>query len=404
MRAPPSMYVRNQSHTAASSSPSSLPSSSCCQPSQSYAEVLRSATPVLIRRSGDVKFTVTFHQVPRDSVRHSRGAFSHSNQRGSVRTPTHPHTNTRTQVGSVVCKGVRHAGVRLRDPVANNDTGAKPLPSMRGRGTCRWGYLNKVSPRPLPTARFPPSGVPRSTDPETVNVTNIETHTHAVSRGACRDEARPPGSAEVVSTRDPDKEWRSVPLTRHRRRKGQTCQQRVALKAPLRTATPKPAPKNSAKPSPKLGEKPPVPHDLRPLPLPEPFDKHEPHPSRNRRHQDEWNWTSWKEWLIDAAGRKWHKPSIRRVLRLRDQDPKNRSVDFSKARTLWNLSGWIYGLFHFASGRWYVGQTIRQYWFRAQQHWNSRTRLEDVLHTALANELSPFSFVVFPLEKIRDEL
>ena len=144
--------------------------------------------------------------------------------------------------------------------------------------------------------------------------------------------------------------------------------------------------------------------DLRPLPLPEPYDKNSPHPSRNQRHQDEWTWDAWRDWLFDAASRKWKKPSIRRVLKLRDQDPANRSVNFSKAADMWTAQGWIYGLFHFASGRWYVGQTIREYWVRAEQHWHSRQRLPDVLHAALANEISPFAFVVFPLEKIRDVL
>ena len=144
--------------------------------------------------------------------------------------------------------------------------------------------------------------------------------------------------------------------------------------------------------------------DLRPLPLPEPYDKNAPHPSRNQRHQEDWTWNAWRDYIFDAASRKWNKPSIKRVLKLRDQYPANRKMDFTKTSELWTKRGWIYGLFHFASGRWYVGQTSREYWVRAEEHWHSRKRLTDVLHNALANEISPFSVVVFPLEKIADNL
>ena len=75
-------------------------------------------------------------------------------------------------------------------------------------------------------------------------------------------------------------------------------------------------------------------------------------------------------------------------------------MDWSNIQKLWDQKGWIYGLFHFATGRWYVGQTVRQIHVRAREHWNSRKISKDVLHLALANELSPFSFIVFPLEKI----
>ena len=125
-------------------------------------------------------------------------------------------------------------------------------------------------------------------------------------------------------------------------------------------------------------------HDLRNLPLPEPYDKNAPHPSRNQRHQDSWNWDAWRDWLFDALTRKWYKPSIRRVLKLRDQDPVNRNMDYTKAKDLWTKRGWIYALYHFSSGRWYVGQTIREYWVRAEEHWRNRKRLTDVLHNAFS--------------------
>jgi len=107
--------------------------------------------------------------------------------------------------------------------------------------------------------------------------------------------------------------------------------------------------------------------------------------------------------LRDAGGRRWYKPDIKKKLRLRDQDPANRGANLSDVAATWNKSGWIYGLFHFASGRWYVGQTIRRYWLRAQEHWYQRKTMKDLLHFALANESSPFSFVVFPLEHIPKE-
>jgi len=47
---------------------------------------------------------------------------------------------------------------------------------------------------------------------------------------------------------------------------------------------------------------------------------------------------------------------------------------------------------------------VREYWVRAQEHWRYCKNLTDLLHKALANELSPFSFVVFPLEKIEEKL
>ena len=68
--------------------------------------------------------------------------------------------------------------------------------------------------------------------------------------------------------------------------------------------------------------------DSRPLPLPEPYDKHAPHPSRNERHRDKWTWSAWRDWLLAVAGRKWIKSSIRKVLQLRDSDSSNTHIDF----------------------------------------------------------------------------
>ena len=140
--------------------------------------------------------------------------------------------------------------------------------------------------------------------------------------------------------------------------------------------------------------------DMRALPIPEPYDKHDPHPSRNQRHKDSWTWSAWRDWLLAIAGRKWNKSSIRKVLSLRDSDPANRATDFRDTKRQWNTNGWIYALFNFASGRWYVGQTVRNYWVRAKEPWDQRKQLSDVLHNALAIETAPFSYAVFPLEKI----
>ena len=76
-------------------------------------------------------------------------------------------------------------------------------------------------------------------------------------------------------------------------------------------------PQAKPKPAPQPSRRARMAPDLRQLPLPEPYDKNDPHPSRSQRHQDEWTWDAWRDWLFDAASRKWHKPSIRRVLKLR---------------------------------------------------------------------------------------
>ena len=86
-----------------------------------------------------------------------------------------------------------------------------------------------------------------------------------------------------------------------------------------------------------------------------------------------------------------------------DQDPSNPGADFLPNKTWTRQSGWLYALYHFTSGRWCVGQAVRPLWLGTEEHCGHakrNKRLTDVLHTALANELSPFSFVVFPLEKI----
>jgi len=141
--------------------------------------------------------------------------------------------------------------------------------------------------------------------------------------------------------------------------------------------------------------------DNRSLSLPEPFDKHAPQFSRNRRHEDEWSWEAWRSWQLSIAGREWRKPAIRKVFMLRESDPANANVNFKETKKLWDTNGVIYGVFHFASGRWYVGQTVNKYGERAQKHWYERRSASDLFHTAL-DEFTPFFFAIFPLEVIEE--
>ena len=143
--------------------------------------------------------------------------------------------------------------------------------------------------------------------------------------------------------------------------------------------------------------------DVRPLPIPEPYDKHDPQPARSRRHPEPeyWTWDSWKAWIRQSYLRTWRKPQIRKALRMRDMDPCNANADFANVSSFWDKAGWIYALFHFPTGRWYVGQTIRRLYIRSQSQRKTST---DVLHMALRNDPNPFSFVVFPMEQISPQL
>jgi hypothetical protein len=87
-------------------------------------------------------------------------------------------------------------------------------------------------------------------------------------------------------------------------------------------------------------------------------------------------------------------------MHLRATDGANAAVDWADVKSLWETPGWIYALFHFPTGRLYVGQTRRRVWKRAQEHWWSRGRSKDLLHDALANDTNPFAFVMVPIEKL----
>ena len=82
---------------------------------------------------------------------------------------------------------------------------------------------------------------------------------------------------------------------------------------------------------------------------------------------------------------------------------KNTVSDWSLASQYWDCKGVIYGIYHFTTRRWYVGQTINTVHLRAQGHWWARAREPDLFHETLALDTSPFSFVPIPLELIPDE-
>jgi hypothetical protein len=96
----------------------------------------------------------------------------------------------------------------------------------------------------------------------------------------------------------------------------------------------------------------------------------------------------------------WRKKDINRVLRLRANDPATRDLDWQHASQWWDVKGAIYGLFHFTSGRWYVGQTKNEIFERGRSHWWSRFREEDLFHEALSLDPDPYHFIIIPLEWI----
>ena len=98
----------------------------------------------------------------------------------------------------------------------------------------------------------------------------------------------------------------------------------------------------------------------------------------------------------------WRNKSLRTALLQRNSDPANASFPWHDADALWTTRGWIYTLFHFPTGRFYVGQTIRLIWDRTREHWWNRHRCPDLLHQAIANDTTPFHFLMLPLEKLPD--
>ena len=141
--------------------------------------------------------------------------------------------------------------------------------------------------------------------------------------------------------------------------------------------------------------------DDRALPIAEPYDKHDPQPSRHRRNEGQWSWQDYMSWMQRSWGRSsWRNKTLRRVLQLRSADDANRSASWDDIPALWDAPGWIYALFHFPTGRLYVGQTQRKIWNRTREHWWSRGRCTDALHDALANDPNPFAYIMLPLERL----
>ena len=91
---------------------------------------------------------------------------------------------------------------------------------------------------------------------------------------------------------------------------------------------------------------------------------------------------------------------MRKVIAKPDNDAVNTDADFSNAEDISTAVGWVYCLYHFPTGRLYVGQTIGTLMHRVQQHWWERGRAKDLLHSAISNDTSPFSFILFPLERV----
>ena len=98
------------------------------------------------------------------------------------------------------------------------------------------------------------------------------------------------------------------------------------------------------------------------------------------------------------------KKELNRGIKIRAQEPSNASYDFVNVSRDFDSSGAIYGLYHFTTGRWYIGQTVNPIHKRVQQHWWSRFRDQDLFHEALALEETPFCFIAIPLEWIPDDL
>ena len=75
--------------------------------------------------------------------------------------------------------------------------------------------------------------------------------------------------------------------------------------------------------------------DFRALPLPPPFDKHDPACNPVPRFERSWSWPSWRIWLKNCWARsRWFKKVINRVLDLRSSDPANHNFDFTDIDTI----------------------------------------------------------------------
>ena len=122
----------------------------------------------------------------------------------------------------------------------------------------------------------------------------------------------------------------------------------------------------------------------------------------NNRNELSWTWVKWRTWIKSCWSRTWRKRYIRRMLTKRNACLGMERVDFKDCEEIATMRGWIYVIYQFSTGRVYVGQTIGTLFYRAQLHWWERKRVHDLFHQALATEQNPFSFVIFPLEKVAE--
>ena len=111
----------------------------------------------------------------------------------------------------------------------------------------------------------------------------------------------------------------------------------------------------------------PIEEDNRPLPLPDPYDKHNPHPPRSRRNPNAWSWQDYAVWLKKAWKRpasEWRNKKLRTILTIRNEDKNNEGVPWHRIHQAWEERSWIYILFHLPTGKPYVGQTCRHIFIR----------------------------------------
>ena len=92
--------------------------------------------------------------------------------------------------------------------------------------------------------------------------------------------------------------------------------------------------------------------------MPEPGDKHANVNGPNVRYDPHppVNWRPWREWLKACWDRQtWRKAGVQRILRLRAAAPCNATTDFRRPSDLFRTAGWIYVIYHFGTGKAYVG-------------------------------------------------
>ena len=143
------------------------------------------------------------------------------------------------------------------------------------------------------------------------------------------------------------------------------------------------------------------------LPMVELYDKYDQHqtlpPSTGYK---DWIWRGRREWLCRSWNRptmEWRTSSTQNFLKARDHDLATKTSKGRTGEEISQMVGWIYGLYHFTTRRWHIGQTITFMLERGRGHWYEPLRTEDLLHEALGNEISPFAYLIGPLEWMAPE-